>query len=336
MPGESKRIRLRLDKYSSVSVALGCHLLLSCVRPSESFSWRTANPLRVSAQGGASITVTGSFNASAAYACKFDSTDLNAAGQKYSAIARPSADSTIVCIAPMWTSGAQTVRLSVFLSVGATGAEAADVRDLVPGPGATADRIQYAAAWQARSLIQDSAKGGKPINIDGWGFDINDADYVCKFVCIHSSCDLLSAPRFAQSEVPEKPISDTRLTCVAPMWPFSAFSEGPAFSLINAGTTKLVLEKGGVEVQYVGANTASQHFDFFDEVLSADADGGLATSSSTLIKITGVGFDVEASDYSCIFSYTDKLPYVYAASPGSAVTSKQLQCHRSASVDDDD
>jgi len=105
------------------------------------YSWQRARPLSVSAQGGSSITMSGNFNASGAYACQFDSTDPSAIGRQLSKIALPSNDGTLACLVPKWPLGAQEVRMSVFTAVGSTGAEAVDVRELLPGPGETADRI---------------------------------------------------------------------------------------------------------------------------------------------------------------------------------------------------
>lgn len=296
---------------------LHCLAFVSAVNSDAHYSWQRAQPLIVSAQGGTLITVTGNFNATAGYACQFVSTDLDSVGAKFSAVARPS-DGKLHCIAPVWTYGAQETTLRIFSAFGATGAAASDVRDMVPGPGATADRINYAAVWQSRSLSKGGAEGGISIDINGYGFDRNDADYVCKFVCIHSSCDTLPSQRFAQSAVPAKPLNDKLLKCISPLWPFTAFSD--------AGTTRLVLEKGGVELAYVGT-ADGQNFQFEDKVTGADKDQGLATAESTLVSIAGFGFDVQAQDYSCEFSYTDLIPYVYAASPAVVLSSREMQCH---------
>ena len=312
-----------LDGSRSGGAALAI-LLHTCVfgvvAEAGGYSWQRARPLSVSAQGGSSITVSGKFNASGAYACQFDSTDPSAIGRQLSKMARPSNDGTLACLVPKWPLGAQEVRMSVFTAVGSTGAEGVDVRELLPGPGETDDRIQYLAVWNVRSSVEGEARGGQSLTIEGWGFDVNDADYVCKFECIHSSCASLPAQRFAVSEVPEKPISDTRITCQTPMWLYSAARNA------LAGTTRIVLEKGGVELQYVGAN-GGQTFIFQDIVLTKDKGQGLATKASTLITFQGFGFDVAAQDYSCVFSFTDSLPYIYAASAATAISSRQLQCH---------
>ena len=285
----------------------------------DAYSWQRARPLRVTAQGGTVITVTGNFNASAAYACQFVSTDLDAIGSKFSAVAQPVADGTLGCIAPVWTYGAQETVLRIFTAAGAVGTPASDVRDLVPGPGATADRIAYAAVWQSRSISKGGAEGGISIDISGYGFDLKDADYVCKFICIHSSCDSLPHPRFAQSAVPARPLNDKLLKCISPLWPFTAF--------MDAGTTRIVLEKGGVELAYVGIAADGQNFEFEDKVTGADKTEGLATAASTLVSINGFGFDVAADDYSCQFSYTDLQPYVYTASPAVVISSQIMQCY---------
>ena len=290
-----------------------------------SYSWQRARPLSILARGNENIIVTGTFNASSAYACQLDSTDPSSVGRKISVIARPASDGTLTCVAPTWTFGAQEVRLSIFTAVGATGAEAVDVRDLVPGPGETADRIAYVAVWKTRSLAEGSAQGGKSMKIEGNGFNTNDADYVCKFVCIHSACNSLPAQRFAVSTVPTKPTTDNQLTCITPMWLFNAFKGN---SITNAGTTKLVLEKGGVELPYVGTQgLEGQKFVYFDVWMEADKAEGLATRASTLVSISGYGFDVQADDYSCVFKFTTEAPYRYAASAAIAASSRQLKCY---------
>ena len=306
----------------AAAVALAVVLLHSCAicagAEASGQSWQRARPLSVSAQGGSSITVTGSFNSSGAYACQFDSTDPSALGRQLSTIARPSAGGTLACLVPAWPHGAQEVRLSVFTAVGSTGSEALDVRELLPGPGETADRIQYVAVWYGRSAADGKASGGKSLTIEGHGFDTNDADYTCKFECIHSSCNSLPAQRFAVS-ASVKPLSDTRLICVTPTWLHSAAGD--------VGTTQIVLEKGGVVLEYIG--TSGQQEYIFKDIVSSvtkDRDDGLATEASTLVTFTGYGFDVAAQDYSCVFSYTTTQPFIYAATAATAVTSRRLQC----------
>jgi len=306
----------------------GCLILASSiclVDTSNAYSWERAQPLRVSARGGTVISLTGNFNASAAYACQFVSTSPSSLGAMFSVIARPVDGSQLQCEAPTWTFGAGETRLSVFTAIGEAGAVAANVRELLPGPGETADRITYVAVWQARSVSSGEAEGGVSIAIDGYGFNINDADYVCKFVCIHSSCQSLPTQRFAQSKVPTRPINDKRLSCVSPRWPFTAFMD--ANTTDAEGSTKIVLEKGGVELAYVGSAAEGQGFVFEDTVTNADKVEGLATAASTLINVYGFGFDVQAQDYSCQFAYTDLTPYVYAASAATVVTSEVMQCY---------
>jgi hypothetical protein len=104
------------------------------------------------------------------------------------------------------------------------------------------------------------------------------------------------------------------------MWLYSAASN------TLAGTTRIVLEKGGVELQYVGGS-GGQTFIFKDIVLTKDKGQGLATKASTLITFQGFGFDMAAQDYSCVFFFTDSLPYIYAASAATAISSRQLTCH---------
>ena len=268
------------------------------------------------------LVISGIFNKSSAYTCRFESTNPFAIGQVLSAVARPDSDGNLACTAPTWTLGAQEVILSVLIAVGDTGSDAVDVRGVLPGPE-IGDRISYVAVWRTKSEATGAAQGGTSISIDGFGFDKNDADYVCKFLCIHSSCSSLPAQRFAVSEVPKKPISDKRVTCVTPPWLFNAFSGG---GLMNVGTTKVVLEKGGVELTYVGTSAAGQEFLFNDEWIGADKEEGLATMASTFINIDGYGFDVSAQDYACVFSFTDSLPYIYAGAPAIALSSKLLQC----------
>ena len=311
--------------------AAACVVILSMLvgraHATGNFSWQRVRPLAVSARAGTVITLSGSFNASAAYACQFDSTSPYAIGKKLSTISRPAPDgSTLECVAPEWSFGAQVVRLMVFNVAGASGAEAVDVRGLLPGPGGTADRITYLPAWSSRSVSEGNADGGLTMVISGFGFDVKASDYVCKFVCIHSSCESLATPRFAQSVIPATPLSDKTLRCQTPMWPFTAFSGG---DLVNAGSTRVVLEKGGVEVAYLGGAPANRLFIFKDIVTGADKNEGLATANSTLTSVSGFGFDEDAIDYSCV--YGNAFPHQdsdnhFAASAATAVTSTTIQC----------
>ena len=305
---------------SAASVVI-LSMLVGRAHANGNFSWQRVRPLAVSARAGTVITLSGSFNASAAYACQFDSTSPYAIGKKLSTISRPAPDgSTLECVAPEWSFGAQVVRLMVFNVVGASGAEAVDVRGLLPGPGGTADRITYLPAWSSCSVSEGNADGGLSMVISGFGFDVKASDYVCKFVCIHSSCDSLATPRFAQSSIPVTPLSDKTLSCLTPMWPFTAFSGGDP---VKAGSTRVVLEKGGVEVAYLGGAPDDRLFVFKDVVTGADKNKGLATANSTLTSVSGFGFDKDASDYSCVFEDAD---HHFAASAATAVTSTTIQC----------
>ena len=174
-----------------------------------------------------------------------------------------------------------------------------------------------------RVYTQGYAYGGLSFNIEGYGFDVGDADYVCKFVCIHSTCSSELVPPFAQSSLPVSPISDKVLQCKTPAWPYSAFYGG---GLTSAGTTKLTLEKGGMELVYAGASATNQQFVFKDVVSGIDTDQGLATPNSTRITVSGYGFDVSARDYACVFAFTQSLPYIFAASSATAISSQALVC----------
>jgi hypothetical protein len=183
-----------------ILLMLACNALLILAQTSSSFGWQRVQPMRVSAQGGSMLIISGIFNKSSAYTCRFESTNPFAIGQVLSAVARPDSDGNLACTAPTWKLGAQEVILSVLITVGDTGSDAVDVRGVLPGPE-IGDRISYVAVWRTKSEATGAAQGGTSISIDGFGFDKNDADYVCKFLCIHSSCSSLPAQRFAVSEV---------------------------------------------------------------------------------------------------------------------------------------
>jgi hypothetical protein len=153
--------------------------------------------------------------------------------------------------------------------------------------------------------------------ITGYGFDISESDYACKFICTYAQC---VAGTFAQSVVPRQPSSATQLTCVTPVWPYNARASE------SAGMTDIILEKGGAVIAYEGASPSGRTFLFTDIWVNIDVTQGFATAASSTITVSGYGFEPASNAYSCIFSGDNLVPIQLRGTPAVVLSSQTLRC----------
>jgi len=148
------------------------------------------------------------------------------------------------------------------------------------------------------------------LSLDGYGFNTQVSDYVCKFV---SATD---PTRVAQSVVPVKPTGATQLRCVTPRWPYDARG--------TVGRTVLYLEKGGLPIEFKG-QAASDQFTYNDEWMTLSHSQSLATYASETLVVSGAGFQVGSTEYSCQFE-TVVAPIIRLGVAGTVVSAKEIEC----------
>ena len=125
---------------------------------------------RVAARGGATLRVRGSgFDTQQQYFCHFSRGASAAQGPS----ALPVNSEELLCGVPEWQYDAGGVMMRV-VSVGG------EELPYLDGRNATTV-ITYVADWAGVNTTAAPAKGGKPLFVTGFGFDVSSAEYACRF-----------------------------------------------------------------------------------------------------------------------------------------------------------
>ena len=169
--------------------------------------------------------------------------------------------------------------------------------------------VWQTASWYQRNIDEGSAVGGNVMMLDGYGFNNKVSDYVCKFVSV------LDPTRVAQSYVPAKPSGPKTLSCTTPRWPYDARGA--------VGQTELYLEKGGLPIEFTG-DANQKRFTFGDQWNSLSHTQTLATYASETLVVSGAGFQVGSTEYSCEFQTVP--PNIKLGVAGTVVSSKAIEC----------
>ena len=113
-------------------------------------------------------------------------------------------------------------------------------------------------------------------------------------------------------------LSPQILYCNVPLWPFDAHD--------LAGRTRLVIEKGGAQLQLYASQSTGACLDYFDFLEGWDYQSlrytALATAGSVVLTISGYGFDLAFPNYTCVFSSFPDL----RGTPAAVVSPLALAC----------
>ena len=305
-------------------------------------SWLRALPQESPAGFAWSLTLSGDFQNTVNYQCWFDfhfDSDAESVLSRAnvptfkSAISKPMSPSMLICTIPIFNYAESVGILSVYNS---------DTATLIPGPspGSTASLITFTGGWQMMEAVEGTgscrrctsdsslvacnlALGGGRLMITGFGFDPTASDYVCKFICSPDINPACTNGTFVQGAIPTYPSSlfqpsSQTLYCNTPLWPFDAHN--------FAGRTRVVVEKGGVQLSLFPSQGASPCLDYFDFLEGWDYQSvrgtALATAGSVTLTISGYGFDPAFRNYTCVFSAFPSL----RGTPALVVSSLELVC----------
>jgi hypothetical protein len=227
------------------------------------------------------------------YRCKF----MDGAGNvEYSAKVKPASSTELTCPTPIWHFAATSNPTTLYLM------ERSDNFVLWLGSART---FTYIITYKGISRYDGWASGGQEVTITGNGYDTSRSDYRCRFY----TSNKWGVNQAYSANV--KPTSSTSLTCITPIWYYTATS--------NPGTVYL-MERSNNNVQWQGSK---RNWVFIVVYASLSTHHGYADSTHS-VTVYGNGFDTTRTDYRCRFRDGNG-NQAYSATIGPASTT-QMTC----------
>jgi len=162
--------------------------------------------------------------------------------------------------------------------------------------------VTVESAWQLMWPTSGLASGGAQITISGGGFVHDDErQYNCVFT---GASEIESTNTVASVE------SSSKLVCIAPVW------------LYPGQVTEFSLTKGGqiVIASAVGEKGLDQFYFVFTEAWSAMSPKEALAIGGTMVTLSGAGFDVFSTKYTCLLAYGDILMASTSSKPTDSLT----------------